>query len=223
MNIYEEGRVILIDKPYRWTSFDVVKKIRNLTRAKKVGHAGTLDPLATGLLIVCTGKFTKQISLIQDAEKEYTGTIYMGAVTASYDREMEEEQTFDISNITDALIHQTVLKFTGKIMQSPPLHSAVKVNGKRAYEMARRGEQHVLEAKQVTVSEFEITGIALPLIHFRIVCSKGTYIRSIANDFGKSLNNGAYLFDLCRTRIGDYFLKDAKTMDLFKVEEPEGN
>ena len=223
MNVYEEGKVILIDKPYHWTSFDVVKKIRNLTHAKKVGHAGTLDPLATGLLIVCTGKFTKQISLIQDAEKEYTGTIYMGAITASYDRETAVDQTFDVAFLTEELIKQTTEKFTGTIMQSPPLHSAVKVNGQRAYEMARRGEQLVLQAKQVIVREFEITGYQMPLIHFRIVCSKGTYIRSLANDFGKALNVGAYLHDLCRTRIGDYLLKDATTMDDFKVEEQVKN
>lgn len=218
MNVYEEGRVILIDKPYRWTSFDVVKKIRNLTHAKKVGHAGTLDPLATGLLIVCTGKFTKQISAIQNAEKEYTGTIFLGAVTASYDRETPAATTFDTSKITADHIYNATAAFTGEILQSPPLYSAVKVNGQRAYEMARRGEQHVLEAKRVNIREFEITSIETPYIHFRIVCSKGTYIRSLANDFGKSLNSGAYLYDLCRTRIGSYLLKDATSVENFKVE-----
>ena len=218
MNIYDEGRVILIDKPYRWTSFDVVKKIRNITSAKRVGHAGTLDPLATGLLIVCTGKFTKQISIIQDAEKEYTGSIYLGAITASYDRETEVIQTFDISHITPELINQTLTGFRGEIMQSPPLHSAVKVNGQRAYKMARRGEDHVLKAKPVFIKEFEITDFAMPLLHFRIVCSKGTYIRSIANDLGIALKSGAYLYDLCRTRIGEYSIKKAVLVKDFIVE-----
>ena len=218
MNVYDEGRVILINKPYRWTSFDVVKKIRNITKAKRVGHAGTLDPLATGLLIVCTGKFTKQISVIQDAEKEYTGTFYLGAVTPSYDRETEIIQTFDVNHITNEIISHALVGFRGEIMQSPPLHSAVKVNGQRAYKMARRGDDHVLAAKPVFIKEFEITDIAMPLLHFRIVCSKGTYIRSIANDLGKTLNSGAYLYDLCRTRIGDYSLDKAVQVKDFQVE-----
>ncbi len=209
---YDEGVVLLVNKPYEWTSFDVVKKIRNVTRAKKVGHAGTLDPLATGLLIVCTGKFTKQISVIQDAEKEYTGTFYLGAITPSADKETEEEEQFDISAITEEDIHGITKQFTGTIMQVPPLHSAVKVNGQRAYKIARRGEDHQLEAKAVTISEFDITEIKLPYIKFRVVCSKGTYIRSLAVDFGKALNAGAYLYDLCRIRIGEYQLKDAIEM-----------
>lgn len=219
MNVYDGGRVILIDKPYSWTSFDVVKKIRNLTSAKRVGHAGTLDPLATGLLIVCTGKFTKQIQLIQDAEKEYTGTFFLGAITASYDRETAVQQISETSLITPEVIINATKGFTGNIMQSPPLHSAVKVNGQRAYKMARRGEEHILEAKPVTVREFEITNINMPYVKFRIVCSKGTYIRSLANDFGKALECGAYLYDLCRTRIGDFHLKDAVSVKDFKVEE----
>jgi tRNA pseudouridine55 synthase len=209
---YNEGAIILVNKPLDWTSFDVVKKIRNVTRAAKVGHAGTLDPLATGLLIVCTGKFTKQISIIQDAEKEYTGTIYLGAVTASGDRETEVEATFDITAVAEADIYNAVKQFTGTIMQVPPLHSAVKVNGQRAYKMARRGVDHKLDAKPVTIREFEITEIALPFIRFRVSCSKGTYIRSLAVDFGKALSSGAYLYELCRTRIGEYKLENAMDM-----------
>ncbi|MEP7263288.1 MAG: tRNA pseudouridine(55) synthase TruB [Bacteroidota bacterium] len=209
---YNEGTVLLINKPYEWTSFDVVKKLRNVTRAKKVGHAGTLDPLATGLLIVCTGKFTKQISIIQDAEKEYTGTFFMGATTPSADRETEVNHTFDITGLTNEAIYNTTKQFTGTIMQVPPLHSAVKVDGERAYKIARRGEEHKLNAKQITIKEFEITDISLPYIKFKVVCSKGTYIRSLADDFGKALNNGAYLYDLCRTRIGTYLLADAMEM-----------
>lgn len=209
---YDEGTVLLINKPYEWTSFDVVKKLRNVTRAKKVGHAGTLDPLATGLLIVCTGKFTKQISIIQDAEKEYTGTFFMGATTSSADKETEVNQVFDISGLTNELIYNTTKQFIGTIMQVPPLHSAVKVDGQRAYKMARRGVEHKLDAKSITIKEFEITDISLPYIKFRVVCSKGTYIRSLADDFGKALNSGAYLYDLCRTRIGAYLLADAMEM-----------
>ena len=218
MNVYDEGRILLIDKPYRWTSFDVVKKIRNLTRAKRVGHAGTLDPLATGLLMVCTGAFTKQISMIQDAEKEYTGTFFLGGQTASFDRETPVNQTFEISHLTPEMINEAVSLFIGPIMQIPPLYSAVKVKGERAYEMARRGSEHVLEAKPVVISVFEITGIELPLVHFRIVCSKGTYIRSLARDLGLALNIGAYLYDLCRTRIGNYHLKNAILVSSFMPE-----
>jgi tRNA pseudouridine55 synthase len=212
MTDYNEGAVLLINKPYDWTSFDVVKKLRNTIKAKKVGHAGTLDPLATGLLIVCTGKATKQISVIQDAEKEYAGTFYLGATTPSYDKETESDQEFDVSAITNEDIYKTAAQFTGTIMQVPPLHSAVKVNGQRAYKIARRGEEHQLAAKSVTIKEFEITEISVPYIKFRVVCTKGTYIRSLANDFGKALNAGAYLHDLCRTRIGDYLLTDAMEM-----------
>lgn len=209
---YNEGAIILVNKPLEWTSFDVVKKIRNVTRAAKVGHAGTLDPLATGLLIVCTGKFTKQISVIQDAEKEYTGTFFLGATTPSCDRETDVEETFDIGSITEEDIYNAVQKFTGTIMQVPPLHSAVKVNGQRAYKIARRGGEHQLEAKPITIREFEITSIDFPYIKFRVSCSKGTYIRSLASDFGKALNSGAYLYELCRTRIGEYKLESAIEM-----------
>ena len=209
---YNEGAILLVNKPLEWTSFDVVKKIRNVTRAAKVGHAGTLDPLATGLLIVCTGKFTKQISLIQDAEKEYTGTFFLGATTPSGDRETEVDETFDIHGVQVTDIYNAAKQLTGVIMQVPPLHSAVKVNGQRAYKMARRGSDHKLEAKPVTIREFEITEINLPYIKFRVSCSKGTYIRSLAVDFGKALNAGGYLFELCRTRIGEHQLKDAMEM-----------
>jgi tRNA pseudouridine55 synthase len=209
---YDEGAIILVNKPSEWTSFDVVKKIRNVTRASKVGHAGTLDPLATGLLIVCTGKFTKQIAQIQDAEKEYTGAFYIGATTPSGDRETEQDEQFPSDHINDEILSSAVKKLTGVIMQVPPIHSAVKVKGQRAYKLARRGVDHQLEAKPVVISEFELTSVELPLIRFRVVCSKGTYIRSLATDFGKLIQSGAYLQDLCRTRIGSYMLKDAMEM-----------
>ncbi len=218
-NPFDEGMVLLFNKPKDWTSFDAVKKVRNLCRTKKVGHAGTLDPLATGLLIICTGPKTKEIQFIQADEKEYTGTFFLGATTASYDLETEVEQTFDISHIDESKIKSATKKFIGKILQIPPLHSAVKVNGQRAYKMARRGEDHVLDAKEILIREFEITNIQLPVVEFRVVCSKGTYIRSIANDFGKALNAGAYLQSLCRTRIGNYFLKDAWEIKDFAESE----
>jgi tRNA pseudouridine55 synthase len=218
INIYDEGKVLLINKPYRWTSFDVVKKIRNLTRAKKAGHAGTLDPLATGLLIVCTGKKTKSIAAIQEAEKEYTGTICLGATTPSYDRETEVNAIFSIDDISDENIYKTAMSFTGIVMQVPPLHSAIKVNGRRAYEMARNGEDHQLEARPVNIYEFTITDIALPYVKFLVRCSKGTYIRTLAQDFGKALNNGAYLYDLCRTKIGEYSINEAVPVEAFKAE-----
>jgi tRNA pseudouridine55 synthase len=201
--------ILLINKPYDWTSFDVVKYIRKALGGEKIGHAGTLDPLATGLLILCTGKMTKKISEIQDAEKEYTGTITIGAVTSSYDLETEPSDHCDISKISLEEIIEATKKLTGEIEQVPPPHSAVKIGGRRAYSMARNEEVFVLKAKNVVVSEFEITGIRFPEISFRIVCSKGTYIRSIANDLGMSLGCGGYLSSLCRTRIGNYFLKDA--------------
>lgn len=209
MNDFDTGKVLLFDKPYRWTSFDVVKKIRHATRAKKVGHAGTLDPLATGLLILCTGKFTKQIDHYQAQEKEYTGTFFLGATTPSYDLETATDKTFEIDTLSEEKIKEAVKLFTGEISQSPPLHSAININGERAYEKARRGEKMVVSARTVKIHLFEITKIELPEVHFRIICSKGTYIRSLANDFGKALDNGAYLSSLCRTRIGNFSLKDA--------------
>ncbi len=208
---FTEGELLLINKPYNWTSFDVVGKIRNSLKPLKlkVGHAGTLDPLATGLLIICTGKLTKQIDTFQAEEKEYTGTMILGATTPSYDMETDEDETFDISNLTEQQIYAATAQFTGDIQQYPPAHSAVKINGERLYEKARRGEEVELRLRFVTVSEFEISRIALPEIDFRVVCSKGTYIRSLVNDFGKVLGNGAYLSKLCRTRSGNFRLTEA--------------
>lgn len=214
-NPFDLGQVLLFNKPYRWTSFDVVKKVRHATRAKKVGHAGTLDPLATGLLILCTGKFTKQIDSYQAQEKEYTGTFFLGATTPSFDLETAIDGTFDISEISEQQILETTKLFTGEIMQHPPLHSAVNIGGERAYEKARRGETLEVPAKKITISEFEITSVQLPVIGFRIVCSKGTYIRSLARDFGKALHSGAHLTSLCRTRIGDFRLEQALQVNAF--------
>jgi len=211
INEFAEGRLLLVNKPYNWTSFDVVGKLRNSFKPLKlkVGHAGTLDPLATGLLIICTGKMTKQIDTFQAQEKEYTGTLVLGETTPSYDMETEADQHFDISAITEEQIRAACEQFTGDIQQYPPAHSAVKIDGERLYEKARRGEDVELRVRHVTISEFEITGIALPEVNFRVVCSKGTYIRSLVNDFGKALNNGAYLSTLRRTRSGDYKIEDA--------------
>ncbi len=192
----EEGRVFLVDKPYEWTSFDVVKKIRNALKIKKVGHAGTLDPLATGLLIICAGKMTKQIDSFQQQEKEYTGTFVIGKTTESFDLEKEVVDVADIAHITESDILAAVAKLTGEIQQIPPMHSAIRKDGKRVYESARKGITLELDARTVTVDTFEITGISLPEIHFRIVCSKGTYIRSLARDLGELLGVGAYLSEL---------------------------
>jgi tRNA pseudouridine55 synthase len=215
---FEEGKVVLIDKPLRWTSFDVIRKIRNLIRIKKVGHAGTLDPLATGLLIVCTGKFTKKINEYMAQEKEYTGTFTLGATTASYDLEQEPENFKPFDHITEKQIKSATIQFTGEILQVPPAHSAIQINGKRVYELARQGKEVVIEPRRVVVNEFEITKIELPLVHFRIVCSTGTYIRSLANDMGKVLGCGAYLSSLCRTRIGEFKIENSMTMDAFEEE-----
>ncbi len=217
-NSFEEGKVVLIDKPLRWTSFDVIRKIRNLIRIKKVGHAGTLDPLATGLLIVCTGKFTKKINEYMAQEKEYTGTFTLGATTASYDLEQAPENFKPYEHITEEQIKAAAVQFTGEILQVPPAHSAIQINGKRVYELARQGKEVNIEPRKVTVSEFEITKVELPLVYFRIVCSTGTYIRSLANDMGKALGCGAYLSSLCRTRIGNFKLEDALTMEAFEEE-----
>jgi tRNA pseudouridine55 synthase len=211
INDFAEGQLLLVNKPYKWTSFDVVGKLRNAFKPLKlkVGHAGTLDPLATGLLIICTGKMTKQIDTFQAQEKEYTGTMILGATTPSYDMETEPDQQFDISHITEEQIKAACKQFTGDIQQYPPAHSAVKIDGERLYEKARRGEEVELRLRNVTINEFEITGITLPEINFRVVCSKGTYIRSLVHDFGKALSNGAYLSRLRRTRSGDYKVDDA--------------
>lgn len=208
---FAEGQMLLVDKPLEWTSFDVVGKIRNSIKPQKlkVGHAGTLDPLATGLLIICTGKMTKQIDSFQAQDKEYTGTFTLGATTPSYDLETEVDQTFDLSEITDEAIYAAVKQFEGDIEQYPPAHSAIKINGERIYQKARRGETVELRLRQVHVSRFLIEKIDLPHVHFRINCSKGTYIRSIAHDFGKALHNGAHLSSLRRTKSGNYAIEDA--------------
>jgi len=215
MNSFEEGRVLLIDKPLRWTSFDAVRKIRNLIKIKKVGHAGTLDPLATGLLIVCTGKFTKKINEYMAREKEYTGTFTLGATTPTYDLESEPENFQPADHLTEEKIKAATQPFIGEIMQIPPAHSAIKIEGKRVYELARQGREVKLEPRKLTITEFEITNIEMPVVSFRVVCSTGTYIRSLANDFGKTLGCGAYLSSLCRTRIGEFMLKDAMTIEDF--------
>jgi tRNA pseudouridine55 synthase len=218
MNNFEEGKVLLIDKPLRWTSFDVIRKIRNLIRIKKVGHAGTLDPLATGLLIVCTGKFTKKINEYMAKEKEYTGSFTLGATTPTYDLESEPENFKPTTGISEEQIKKATAPFTGEIMQVPPAHSAIQIGGKRMYELARQGKEVKIDPRKVTVSEFEITKIELPLVYFKVVCSTGTYIRSLANDFGETLGCGAHLSSLCRTRIGEFKLEDAMSMEAFAKE-----
>ena len=215
-NIFDEGQVLLINKPLYWTSFDAVRKIRNLVRTKKVGHAGTLDPLATGLLIICTGKFTKKINEYVSQEKEYTGTITLGATTPTYDLESEPENFRSYENITNEMILHTAKKFTGEIMQVPPAHSAIKIEGKRVYELARSGKNVILEPRKLFIKEFMITHIELPVVHFKVVCSTGTYIRSLAFDFGESLGCGGYLSNLCRTRIDEFKVEDAFTIEAFE-------
>ncbi|HZI68704.1 MAG TPA: tRNA pseudouridine(55) synthase TruB [Hanamia sp.] len=214
-NTFGGGRVLLIDKPLNWTSFDVVRKIRNLIKIKKVGHAGTLDPLATGLLIVCTGKFTKKINEFMAQEKEYTGKITLGATTPTHDLESDPENFKSIENITEELICETTKKFTGEILQTPPIHSAIKQKGKPVYLLARKGKDVVLEPRKITINEFEITDVKIPVVSFRVVCTTGTYIRSLANDFGAALGCGGYLSQLRRTRIGNFKVEDAMTMEEF--------
>lgn len=215
--------MLLIDKPLHWSSFQAVNKIKwslkkHLGLKKiKVGHAGTLDPLASGLLIICTGKFTKRIMELQGMEKEYTGTFYLGATTPSYDLETEVNQTFPIEHISDELVYETTQQFTGEIDQKPPVFSAIKKDGKRLYEHARKGEEVEIASRKVTIHEFEITRIALPEVDFRVVCSKGTYIRSLAYDFGGALNSGAHLTALRRTKIGEYDVANAITPDAFEA------
>ncbi len=212
---FKNGQVLLIDKPLTWTSFQVVNKLRWHIRKTfdikkiKVGHAGTLDPLATGLLIICTGKFTKKINEYQAQTKEYTGTFTLGGTTPSYDLETEIDQTFPINHINDKLIHQTTQQFIGEIDQKPPIFSAIRKEGKRLYEIARAGETTEIKTRRVTIDAFEITKINLPKVEFRVVCSKGTYIRSLAFDFGLALNSGAHLSKLRRTKIGDFNVDDA--------------
>ena len=213
---YQEGQILLIDKPLKWSSFQAVNKLKfglikelKLPKKFKIGHAGTLDPLASGLLLICTGKFTKRIEELQGQAKEYTGTITVGATTPSYDLETEINVTFPTEHITEALIYETLPQFIGEIDQKPPVFSAIKKDGKRLYESARAGIEVEINTRKVTVSEFEITRIALPEIDFRIVCSKGTYIRSIAYDFGLALHSGGHLTALRRTKIGDYSVENA--------------
>jgi len=215
-NTFAEGKVLLIDKPLEWTSYDVIRKLRKIINIKKIGHAGTLDPLATGLLIVCTGKFTKKINEYMSQEKEYTGTITLGAVTPTYDRESEPESFKSLDGITEEIITEKTKQFTGEILQTPPIHSAIKQNGKPVYLMARKGLDVVLEPRKITIKEFEITKIDLPIVTFKVVCSTGTYIRSLANDFGLALGCGGYLSELRRTRIGNFKVEDAVTMEEFK-------
>jgi len=229
------GEIILINKPFRWTSFDVVKKLRNIlskstsdapgsNRKLKIGHAGTLDPLATGLLVLCTGKMTKMISEIQGADKEYTASITIGSTTPSYDLETELGEIKGYSHVSEKMIVETKEKFTGKILQTPPAHSAVKIGGVRAYTKARKGETVEIKPKEVHIKEFEITGIDLPRIDIRIVCTKGTYIRSLAHDFGQALGCGAHLSALCRTRIGQYSLENASVIeDFFNHSDTKSN
>lgn len=218
MQPFLDGKVILIDKPLHWTSFDVVKKIRALIKVTKIGHAGTLDPLASGLLIICTGSFTKSINDYMGMEKEYTGSITLGATTATYDLESDPENVTGTSHITPEQINGATQQFTGGIMQVPPIFSAIKVDGKRVYKLARKGHDIVLEPRPVTISTFEITGIEMPKVFFRVVCSTGTYIRSLANDFGKALGTGGYLSSLRRTRIGNFSADAALTMEGMEQE-----
>lgn len=209
----QPGQVFLINKPLRWTSFDVVKKLRYKLKIKKIGHAGTLDPLATGLLIICTGKMTKSIESFMGMEKEYTGSLILGQTTPSFDLETEVSAAVDVSHLTEMEIHEACLPFIGTIQQTPPVHSAIWVNGQRAYDLARQGKEVEMKQREVEISAFEVTTIALPRIDFRVVCSKGTYIRSLARDFGEALGVGAHLSALCRTRIGDFTLAKAQSID----------
>ena len=222
---YLQGQILLIDKPLTWSSFQAVNKIKyilkrqyNLPKKFKIGHAGTLDPLATGLLIICTGKFTKKIPELQGQAKEYTGTFVVGATTPSYDLETEINATFATAHISPELIQETTKKFIGEIDQKPPVFSAIKKDGKRLYEHARAGEEVEIAARKTTIHEFEITRIALPEIDFRVVCSKGTYIRSLAFDFGNALQSGAHLSVLRRTKIGDYSVENAVTPEVFEQQ-----
>jgi len=220
---YLDGKILLINKPLGWTSFDVVKKIKNLIRTKynlkklKVGHAGTLDPLATGLLIICTGKFTKQISKLQGQAKVYSGDITLGGTTPSYDLETEIDAKFATNHISVQLIKETTSKFIGEIDQKPPIYSALKRGGERLYKKARRGESFEIKARKVSVHSFYIKNVKMPKVSFEIKCSKGTYIRSIAHDFGTALNSGSHLSKLCRTAIGDYQL--VNSIDLSDFEK----
>lgn len=225
MNTKEDflnGQILLIDKPLEWTSFQAVNALKWAIRKKfdlkkiKIGHAGTLDPLATGLLIICTGKFTKKIPELQGQVKEYTGTFTIGATTPSYDMETEVNEIFPTEHITEVSIKEATTKFLGEIDQVPPIFSALKKDGKRLYELAREGKQVEIKSRKIEILEFEITRIELPEVGFRVVCSKGTYIRSLAHDFGKALGSGAYLSELRRTKIGDFNVNNATSPNVFK-------
>ena len=218
-----EGQILLIDKPYEWSSFQALNAVKWAIRKKydlnkkfKIGHAGTLDPLATGLLVICTGKFTKKIPELQGRIKEYTGTITLGATTPSYDLETEVDQTYSISHITEEKICEVLPQFIGKIEQTPPLFSALKKDGKRLYEFAREGKQVEIKSRIIEIHTFEITRFELPEVDFRVICSKGTYIRSLAHDFGKALGSGAHLSTLRRTKIGDFNVSKAVSPEVFK-------
>ncbi len=219
---FKEGQILLFDKPLGWTSFQVVNKVRWLIRKScnikkiKVGHAGTLDPLATGLLILCTGKFTKKIDEYQAQEKEYTGTFTLGATTPSYDMETEIDKSFGIDHISEEDIIGAALEFLGEIDQVPPVFSALKKEGKRLYQYARNGEAVDIPSRKVEIREFEITEIRFPEVDFRVICSKGTYIRSLANDFGKTLGTGSYLSSLRRTKIGGFIVEDSLDIASFE-------
>lgn len=212
---FEAGKLILVDKPMHWTSFDVVRKIRNRIKIKKVGHAGTLDPLATGLLMVCTGKFTKKINEYMAQEKEYTGSFTLGAITATYDMESTPENFKDVSHLSSDDLHAATQHFIGEIQQVPPVYSAIKKDGVAMYELARRGEEVELKARTITIKSFEITSVEMPLVYFKVVCSTGTYIRSLAHDYGTALGCGAYLSALRRTRIGEYIVENAIDIEEF--------
>ena len=218
---FNEGQVLLFNKPLKWTSFDLVKKIRNTIKSCKnikkikVGHAGTLDPLANGLLIICTGKYTKRIESIQSQQKIYTGEITLGATTPSYDKETKINERFETCHITNALLHEKCKIFEGSIMQKPPIYSALKHKGKRLYEYARNGTKIKINARKVNIDKFEIIEINIPKIKFKVMCGKGTYIRSLVHDYGKSLNSGAHLSSLTREKIGEYNLKDAFSIESF--------
>lgn len=224
--MYQDGKILLIDKPYGWSSFQAVNKLKyllkhkyNLPKKFKIGHAGTLDPLATGLLLVCTGKATKQINELQGQVKEYTGTIVLGATTPSYDLETSVDKTFPTEHVSKDLLTETLKKFIGEIDQKPPIFSAIKKEGKRLYEHARKGEDVEVTSRKIVVYEFEITNMQMPEVEFRVKCSKGTYIRSLAFDFGLALNSGAYLSALRRTKIGDYTVENAVNLEQENLED----
>lgn len=219
---FEKGEILLVNKPYKWTSFDVVNLVRNYIRKQldikkiKIGHAGTLDPLASGLLILCTGRMTKRVEEFKEFDKEYTGTFILGSTTASFDLEKEIDFHYPWEHITKEEILAAVVKLTGSYDQFPPVYSAKKIKGKRAYDYARKDQEVVMQPKRVTISDFEVQEINLPQLHFRVSCSKGTYIRALARDLGQALNTGAHLSALCRTRIGPYHLRDAYDIEDLK-------